>query len=127
MCDVKFYRCKHCGNLVGMIHASGVPIICCGEPMELIQANSVEASLEKHIPAVEVEGDRVNVKVGSLPHPMLSEHHIAWVYLQTEKGGQRKCLEVGAAPETCFALSCGDKPVAVYAYCNLHGLWVKQL
>jgi len=127
MCDTKFYRCKHCGNLVGMIHASGVPIICCGEPMELLEANSVDASKEKHVPAVEVEGDKVTVKIGSVPHPMLPEHHIEWVYLQTEKGGQRKCLEVGAAPETCFALSCGDKPVRVFEYCNLHGLWVKDI
>lgn len=127
MCDTKFYRCKHCGNLVGMIHASGVPIICCGEPMELLEANSVDASKEKHVPAVEVEGDKVTVRIGSVPHPMLPEHHIEWVYLQTEKGGQRKCLEVGAAPETCFALSCGDKPVRVFEYCNLHGLWVKDI
>lgn len=127
MCDTKFYRCKHCGNLVGMIHASGVPIICCGEPMELLEANSVDASQEKHVPAVEVEGDKVTVRIGSVPHPMLPEHHIEWVYLQTEKGGQRKCLEVGAAPETCFALSCGDKPVRVFEYCNLHGLWVKDI
>jgi superoxide reductase len=127
MCDTKFYRCKHCGNLIGMIHASGVPIICCGEPMELLEANSVDASQEKHVPAVEVEGDKVTVRIGSVPHPMLPEHHIEWVYLQTEKGGQRKCLEVGAAPETCFALSCGDKPVRVFEYCNLHGLWVKDI
>jgi superoxide reductase len=127
MCDTKFYRCKHCGNLIGMIHASGVPIICCGEPMELLEANSVDASQEKHVPAVEVEGDKVTVRIGSVPHPMLPEHHIEWVYLQTEKGGQRKCLEVGAVPETCFALSCGDKPVRVFEYCNLHGLWVKDI
>lgn len=127
MCDVKFYLCKHCGNLVGMIHASGVPIICCGEPMTLLEANSVDASKEKHVPVVKVEGDKVTVKVGSVAHPMLPEHHIDWIYLQTEKGGQRKCLEIGAAPETCFTLSCGDKPVRAFAYCNLHGLWVKDI
>ncbi|HWQ59381.1 MAG TPA: desulfoferrodoxin family protein [Clostridia bacterium] len=127
MCDIKFYQCQHCGNLVGMIHASGVPIICCGEPMTLLEANTVDASKEKHVPVVEVDGDTVTVKVGSVAHPMLPEHHIEWIYLQTEKGGQRKCLEVGGAPETCFKLSCGDKPVRAYEYCNLHGLWVKEI
>lgn len=127
MCEVKFYLCKHCGNLVGMIQSSGAPIVCCGEPMTELKANTVDASQEKHVPAVEIDGDKVTVKVGSVPHPMLPEHHIAWIYLQTEQGGQRKCLEVGGAPEACFKVACGDKPVAAYEYCNLHGLWVKEL
>jgi superoxide reductase len=121
-CETRFYICKHCGNLVGMIISSGVPIICCGEEMTELVANTVDASREKHVPAVTVEGDKVTVKVGSAPHPMLEEHYIMWVYLQTEKGGQRKCLKPGEAPEAVFALS-GDKPVAAYEYCNLHGLW----
>ena len=88
----------------------------------LFRSGTVEASREKHIPVVSVDGSIVNVTVGSVEHPMLDEHSILWVYLETDKGGQRKCLDIGKAPVVTFALS-DEKPVAVYAYCNLHGLW----
>ena len=123
MCDNnKFYICEKCGNLVGMINESGVPMMCCGQKMTKLQAGVVEASHEKHIPVVSVEGNTVTVTVGSVEHPMATEHSILWVYLQTDKGGQRKYLEVGKAPTVTFALS-DEKPIAAYAYCNLHGLW----
>jgi superoxide reductase len=86
----------------------------------------VEASHEKHIPVVEKNGDIVKVTIGSVAHPMLEEHHITWVYLQTNRGGQRKCLPIGGEPTVSFAL-CDETPVAVYAYCNLHGLWKTEL
>ena len=124
MCESpKFYVCKHCGNLVGMIHASDVPMICCGEPMTELVPNTTDASQEKHVPVVSVSGSTVTVKVGSAPHPMLAEHHIAWIYLLTEKGGQRKCLPLSGEPAAVFALAEGDKVLSAYAYCNLHGLW----
>lgn len=126
MCETSFFLCKHCGNLVGMIHASGVPIICCGEPMAKLVPNTTEASTEKHLPVISVNGDTVKVAVGSVAHPMLPEHYIQWIYLQTENGGQRKCLKPGDAPEVVFALA-GDKPVAAYAYCNIHGLWKTEI
>ena len=122
MCDNRFYICEKCGNIVGMIHNGGVPMMCCGQKMAKLEAGVVEASLEKHIPVVAVEGNAVRVNVGSVTHPMSEEHHIAWVYLQTNRGGQRKCLDVNGAPEVIFALA-DETPVAVYAYCNLHGLW----
>ena len=122
MCEMKFYKCSHCGNLVGMIHDSGVPMICCGEKMTELVPGSVDAAVEKHVPVIRVEGDMVTVSVGSVAHPMAEEHFIEWIYLQTERGGQRKCLSPGEAPEAAFALA-GEKPVAAYAYCNLHGLW----
>jgi len=122
MCDVRFFICRHCGNLVGMIHASGAPIICCGDPMTELIPGSVDASLEKHVPVIRQEGDKVTVRVGAADHPMIEEHHIAWIYIQTDAGGQRKCLTVGGAPEATFCLG-GDKLIAAYAYCNLHGLW----
>jgi superoxide reductase len=122
----RFYLCRHCGNLIGKIQDSGVPVVCCGEPMEALVPNTVEASGEKHIPVVTVEGNMVRVAIGSQPHPMLPAHYIQWVYLQTEKGGQRKVLQPEEAPEAVFALA-DDKPVAVYAYCNLHGLWMAQI
>lgn len=125
-CDTRFYICKHCGNIIGMIHSSGVPIICCGEEMAELKANTVDASQEKHVPVVTVDGNKVTVKIGSVPHPMLEEHYITWVYLQTEKGGQRKCLKPGEAPEAVFTLI-GDKPVAAFEYCNIHGLWKTEI
>lgn len=122
----KFYLCRHCGNLVGMIHDAGVPLMCCGEKMEALVPNTVEASGEKHLPVVIVEDGVVHVKVGSAAHPMLPEHFIQWVYVQTKNGGQRKALQPGEEPHVSFLLG-DDKPVAVYAYCNLHGLWMTEI
>ena len=127
MCAQKFYICKHCGNIVGMIRDSGVVPVCCGEPMSELKANSTDAALEKHVPDVRVEGDKVYVQVGSTPHPMKEEHYIQWVYLKTEQGGQRKCLVPNGEPKAVFSLADGDRAVAVYEFCNLHGLWVKEL
>lgn len=122
MKETRFYVCEHCGNIVGMIHDAGVPVMCCGQKMTKLEAGTVEASREKHIPVVSVENGIVSVNVGAVDHPMIPEHSIQWVYLQTDKGGQRKSLEPGDAPAVKFALA-DEKPVAVYAYCNLHGLW----
>ena len=123
----KFYICEHCGNIIGKIHDSGVPVVCCGEKMKPLEAGVVEASREKHIPVVEISGDSVKVSVGSVEHPMSEEHSILWVYLETDKGCQRKCLEVGKAPIAIFALADGERAIAAYAYCNLHGLWKAQI
>ncbi len=122
MCEIRFFVCEHCGNIVGLIHNAGVPMMCCGQKMVELTPNTEEASVEKHLPVVNVEDDKVFVEIGSTPHPMVEEHHIVWVYLQTDRGGQRKCLEIGSEPKVAFAL-CDEKPLAVYAYCNLHGLW----
>ena len=122
----KFYICEKCGNLVGMINESGVPMMCCGQKMTKIEPGVVEASREKHIPEVKVEGNIVTVTVGSIEHPMAPEHSILWVYLETDNGGQRKCLEVGKAPVVSFAIA-DEKPVAAYSYCNLHGLWKAEI
>ncbi len=127
MKDNKFYICRHCGNLVGMIHASGVNVVCCGEKMQALEAGAVDASHEKHVPVVTVSADKVEVCVGSVMHPMTPEHSIEWVYLETNMGGQRKALKAGEEPNAVFALTEGEKPVCVYAYCNLHGLWKAEL
>ena len=127
MCDNnKFYICEHCGNLIGMIHDAGVPMMCCGQKMTKLEPGTAEASHEKHIPVAEVSGNTVTVTVGSVAHPMTAEHSILWVYLQTDRGGQRKCLNVGAEPVITFALS-DETPIAVYAYCYLHGLWKAEI
>lgn len=118
----RFFICEHCGNIIGMIHNAGVPIVCCGQKMTELKPGTVEASVEKHIPVVEVSKDKIKVVVGSVLHPMTAEHSITWVYLQTDRGGQRKVLAPDSEPSVTFAL-CDEKPMAVYAYCNLHGLW----
>lgn len=126
MNNQKFYFCKHCGNLVGLIQQGGGTLVCCGEPMIELTANTTDASQEKHVPVITVQGDSVHVAVGSAEHPMAEEHFIQWIYLQTEHGGQRRCLKPGDQPAADFILM-GDKAVAAYAYCNLHGLWKKEV
>lgn len=121
--EMKFYRCRHCGNIIAYVKNSGVAVVCCGEKMQELVANTVEASYEKHIPVVKVEGDRVEVRVGSIDHPMIPEHYIEWIALQTKQGNQRKALNPGDEPAVCFAICPGDEVEAAYAYCNLHGLW----
>ena len=122
----RFYKCDHCGNLTGLILNKGVPLVCCGQNMTELVPNTVDAAVEKHVPAATAASDKVCVQVGSVLHPMEEGHHITFVYVQTENGGQRKCLKVGAEPKCEFGLV-DDKPVAVYAYCNLHGLWQAEL
>lgn len=126
MCEKKFYICKHCGNIIGMIHNSGVPVVCCGENMTELVPNTTEASTEKHLPVVTVDGSVVTVKIGSVAHPMTAEHSIQWVYLETDKGGHRMCLSPGQEPQALFGLK-NEKVIAVYAYCNLHGLWLTEM
>ena len=122
----RFFKCNHCGNFVGMIHDAGVPMMCCGQKMEEVVPNTVDASGEKHVPVASFDDGVVTVNIGSVEHPMLEEHFIEWVYLETEKGGQRKTLKPGEAPEVKFWTG-DDKPVAVYSYCNLHGLWKAEV
>ncbi len=126
MKNTKFYVCPHCGNIVEMVNDAGVKPFCCGHKMEELVPNTVEASGEKHVPAVTVTDKTVEVNVGTVDHPMLDVHWIEWVQLETEKGSSRKYLNPGEAPKVSFALE-DDKPLAVYAYCNLHGLWKTEL
>ena len=121
--EQKFYICEHCGNITVMVKDAGVPVMCCGGKMKEIVPGTSDGALEKHVPVYTVEGNKVTVNVGSAEHPMLPEHHIAWVSLQTKQGSQRKELKPGDKPTVCFALCDGDEVEAVYAYCNLHSLW----
>ena len=120
----KFYICKHCVNLIGIIDNKGVPLICCGEKMSELEANTVEASKEKHIPVVKIDGNMVTVSIGSIPHPMEEAHYIEFIYIETKNGGQRKCPF--SEPKVTFSLV-DDELIAVYAYCNLHGLWKTEI
>jgi superoxide reductase len=119
----KFYICKHCGNIIGLINNAGVPLVCCGEKMTELIPNTSDGAVEKHVPVVKVDGNLVTVEIGSVPHPMTEAHYISWVYIQTEKGGQRKNLAPNDKPSAVFALTDDDKLEMVFAYCNLHGLW----
>lgn len=121
--EQRFFICKHCGNIVAMVKESGVPVVCCGEPMTELVPGTSDGAAEKHVPVYSVEGDKVIVTVGQTEHPMQPEHHIEWVSLQTVLGNQRKALKPGDKPQVCFALCPGDKVEAVFAYCNLHSLW----
>ena len=121
--EMEFYRCAHCGQIVAMVKNKGVPILCCGEPMQKIIPGSTDAAAEKHVPVYAVKGNLVEVSVGSAAHPMTEEHYIEWVSLQTKMGNQRKALRPGDEPKVSFPLCDGDEVEAVYAYCNLHSLW----
>ena len=101
-------------------------MVCCGQKMTHLEAGVVEASREKHIPVAVVENGTVNVSVGSVEHPMSKEHSIEWIYLETSMCGHRVCLSPDSAPSASFRLAEGEHPVRVYAYCNLHGLWMSE-
>lgn len=122
---MKYYVCEHCGNIVEFVKESGVPVVCCGQPMKELVPGVVDAALEKHVPVVTVEGNVVKVEVGEVEHPMVPEHYIGWVAIETNKGSQRKSLNPGEKPVAEFVLAEGEELVAAYEYCNLHGLWKK--
>ena len=123
--EQKFYVCDHCGNIVEVVKDAGVPIVCCGQKMTELVAGTTDAAVEKHVPVYEVADGKVSVKVGEVEHPMVEAHYIEWVSLRTNKGTQMKKLSPEQKPEVVFAI-CEDETVeAVYAYCNLHGLWKK--
>jgi superoxide reductase len=122
---VKFFKCNHCGNVIVKLVDSKVPVVCCGEKMTELVANTVDASTEKHVPVVTMlDNGNMKVDVGSVAHPMLPEHHIAFIYVETNQGGLYANLTDTPAATFCL----GDaNPLAVYEYCNLHGLWKTEL
>ena len=120
---MKFYVCKHCGNIIAYAYKSGVKVVCCGEEMQEMVPGAVDASKEKHVPVISVAGNIVTVKVGAVDHPMEEKHYITFIALETRNGNQRKVLKPGDAPVANFALIPGDQVIAAYEHCNLHGLW----
>lgn len=119
------YRCKVCGNIVSVNHNGNGQLVCCNEQMELLEANSTEASKEKHIPILfELGSNKYKVVVGEIEHPMIAEHYIEWLEVLTDKGNRLTFfLNPGDKPEATFSTE--EKIVSVEAYCNLHGLWKK--
>lgn len=125
--ELKFFKCKKTGTIVERIIENCDALVCCGEDMKLLKANSSDGAGEKHVPAVTVDGNVVTVNVGSVAHPMTDEHHIAFVVLVTEKTVQRVDLPHTGEPVAVFTLGSDDKALAAYEYCNLHGLWVAEI
>ena len=120
---MRFFICEHCGNIVEMIKDKGVPVMCCGQKMTELIPGTSDGVAEKHVPVVTVDGNRVNVIVGEVDHPMVDAHYIEWIAIETSKGVQRKILKPEQASEAEFMLTDAESVEAVYAYCNLHGLW----
>ena len=121
---MKFLKCEECGKIIAMVNdMDSCPTKCCGKAMKEIPVNTEDGAHEKHLPVYKVEGNIVSVKVGEVTHPMLEAHYIQWIALETNLGNQRKQLKPGQAPEAQFALLPGEEVVAVYEYCNLHGLY----
>lgn len=120
---MKFYVCKHCGNIIAYAYDAGVKVVCCGEEMQEMVAGTVDAAKEKHVPEIAVNGNTVTVKVGAVAHPMEEKHYITFVALETKNGYQLKKLHPAEEPVAVFALVEGDLAVAAYEHCNLHGLW----
>lgn len=122
----RFLRCSHCGNIVAIVEDKGVPVMCCGQKMEQLIPGAIEASKEKHFPVFAIDNNKVYVVVGDTEHPMTADHYIQWISIQTKFGNQRKCLAPSDKPVACFSICDGDEVQAVYAYCNLHGLWMAE-
>lgn len=120
---MKFFRCPVCGNIIVYVKNSSIPVHCCGKPMVELVPNTVDASQEKHVPVVDLFHNSVMVSVGADAHPMIPSHFIEWIAMQTETGLQLHNLKPGEPPCYEFQKQDGVRPVAAFAYCNLHGLW----
>lgn len=125
--ELKFFKCNHCGQIIIKLVDTGVPVFCCGEPMEELIPDITDGALEKHVPDVQITDNRVCVNVGEVDHPMIPEHFITDIVLESKRGYQVCPLAPGQAPHADFMLDEGDAPVRAYAYCNIHGLWVKEI
>ena len=125
MKQIKFYRCRNCGNVVIKMVDSKVPVVCCGEPMDEIRPNKTDAAQEKHVPVVERNENILEVTVGEVLHPMTKEHLITNIVLLTDLGYYVRVLKAGDEPKAKFNLLEGENPIEVFAYCNLHSMWAK--
>ncbi len=117
----QIYKCAVCGNIVEVLHEGGGNLVCCGEPMVLLKENTIDASLEKHVPVIEKTKNGYKIKVGSIEHPMIPEHYIEWIELIADSCSYRKFLAPGEKPEAEFCIKA--KTISAREFCNLHGLW----
>ncbi len=124
---MKLLKCAVCGNIVEMVEDKGIPVMCCGKPMNVLEANTTDGALEKHVPVAEVKDGNVHVKVGSVEHPMLAEHYITMIIVEAGNAVYRVNLKPEEKPEAVVALNGYKGKVTVYEYCNLHGLWKTEI
>jgi superoxide reductase len=115
------YKCDTCGNIVEVLHDGAGELVCCGAPMNLLTEKSEDAGLEKHVPVIEKAGDHIKVKVGSIPHPMESNHYIEWIEILADDKTCRAFLKPGSTPEATFETKAGK--IKAREYCSIHGLW----
>jgi superoxide reductase len=118
----QYYKCALCGNIVEVVHEGGGELVCCGQPMNMLKENSVDASNEKHVPVIEKTEKGILVKVGSIDHPMEEKHYIEWIEVTNGAWTQKKFLKPGEKPQAEFCVPFSDKLVAK-EFCNVHGLW----
>lgn len=121
---MKFYECEICGTILGEVKKGAHPS-CCGSPMTVLVPGTSDGAVEKHVPTYQIADNKVIVTIGEVEHPMIDEHYIEWIAIETDQGVQRRVLKPGEKPTRAFALLDGEKLKAVYAYCNLHSLWKK--
>lgn len=122
-----FYRCDICGNLVEKIEDSGVLMVCCGQNMTLLRANSSDGASEKHLPVEKIDNNNLNIKISSVPHPMTEEHHINWVVIAYKNTTKRVNLKINQDPEINTLIDENDSNITIYSYCNIHGLWATEI
>ena len=127
MKEPRFFTCESCNIIIQEIQGQADCFSCDGTELKELQPGTTDAAQEKHVPVVTQNGNEITVQVGSVLHPMTEEHSIEWVYLQTQKGGQRVDLESTGEPSAKFLIAEGDKAIAAYAYCNLHGFWKTEV
>ena len=118
---LEIYKCEACGNIVEVLEGGEGELVCCGDPMQQMTENTVDAAKEKHVPVIEKVGGGIKVKVGDVPHPMEEKHYIQWIELIADGKAYRQFLEPGQAPEAVFSIDAAQ--VTAREYCNLHGLW----
>ena len=123
MKELKLFYCEHCKKIVEVVHDTQVPLICCGQPMTEVKPNSTEAAVEKHYPVISRDGEKVTVTVSTVEHPMIDTHYITNIWLETDKAMYKKSLIPGEKPEAVFYVPEGEKIIAAFEYCNLHGIW----
>lgn len=124
---VEFFRCEICGNIVELIKDGGAPLVCCGQEMNKLEAGTEDDGFEKHVPVAKREGDHIEVKIGSVAHPMLEAHFIEWIAIVTDDGIERINLTPDDKPEAVFCACDDTEEVDIYEYCNVHGLWKSSL
>lgn len=125
--NVKFFICNKCGNIVTYLDEGKGKLTCCDEEMTELIPNSSDGAMEKHVPYVKEYVNKLLVKIGTNPHPMFNEHYIKWIALLTDRSLYIKWLKPEDTAEAMFKLEGGEVPIAAYEYCNLHGLWIKDL